>query len=274
MRRDLLQRSLQHGELPAQAGDLPRDGGHPPEVAGAGVAHPGAELQAEHRGDEVRLRPQGLQGLRAERPRGRRGLRGRAALLLLRAAEPWLRTNGVGTNGAAAKVMNSDRLGEKGTPWHFWEDKSRLTGAPKKSFSQKTQKCSDPISADPICPFPRASRRRRGRVRSSGRSFTSCSISQLDSCSCYICSKDKTTRKLFLKQRKINNNTMDKHKIQQRKLKLIDIFSIPFLGHGPEARRERDVPVRHLLGSDNRCMCMYVYIYIYIYIHVCIYIYI
>ena len=37
----------------------------------------------------------------------------------------WLRTNGVNTNGAAAKVMIFDRLGEKGTPWHFCEDKLR-----------------------------------------------------------------------------------------------------------------------------------------------------
>ena len=37
----------------------------------------------------------------------------------------WLRTNGVSTNGAAAKVMNFDRFGKKDTPWHFWEDRSR-----------------------------------------------------------------------------------------------------------------------------------------------------
>ena len=28
----------------------------------------------------------------------------------------WLRTDGINTNGAAAKVMIVDRLGEKGTP--------------------------------------------------------------------------------------------------------------------------------------------------------------
>ena len=59
----------------------------------------------------------------------------------------WLRTNGVNTNGAA-KVMDFDRL------CHFWEDKSRLTGVPKRSLCQKHEICSDPISADPICPFP------------------------------------------------------------------------------------------------------------------------
>ena len=44
---------------------------------------------------------------------------------------------------------------EKGTPWHFWEDQSRLTGVPEKSLCQKALKIwSDPFSADPICPFP------------------------------------------------------------------------------------------------------------------------
>ena len=50
----------------------------------------------------------------------------------------WLRTTGVNTNGAAAKVMNFDRLWKKVImPWHFWEDKSRLTGVPKRSLCQK-----------------------------------------------------------------------------------------------------------------------------------------
>ena len=44
--------------------------------------------------------------------------------------------NGVNTNGTAAKVMNFDRLGTRCAPWHFWEDKSRLTGEPKKSLSK------------------------------------------------------------------------------------------------------------------------------------------
>ena len=36
--------------------------------------------------------------------------------VILSIVVPWLRTNGVGTNGAAAKVMNSDRLGKKVRP--------------------------------------------------------------------------------------------------------------------------------------------------------------
>ena len=51
----------------------------------------------------------------------------------------WLRTNGVNPNRAAAKVMIFDRLGEKGTPWHFWEYESRSTGVPKKFICQTTR---------------------------------------------------------------------------------------------------------------------------------------
>ena len=54
--------------------------------------------------------------------------------------EPWLRTNGVNTNGAAAKVINFDRLGKKVRPGTL-------------------AKCSDPIRADPVRPFPKASQR-------------------------------------------------------------------------------------------------------------------
>ena len=48
----------------------------------------------------------------------------------------WLRADEVNTDGAAAKVVFW-QIDEKGTPWHFWEDKSRLTGVPKKSLRQK-----------------------------------------------------------------------------------------------------------------------------------------
>ena len=50
----------------------------------------------------------------------------------------WLRTNRINTHGAAAKVMNFERFGEKGKPWHFFGGKSRLTGVPKKSLCQNT----------------------------------------------------------------------------------------------------------------------------------------
>ena len=51
--------------------------------------------------------------------------------------------------------MDSWQIGEKGTPWQFWEDKRRLAAVPNnKSPCQKTEICSDPISADPIRPFP------------------------------------------------------------------------------------------------------------------------
>ena len=51
------------------------------------------------------------------------------------AGGPWLRTNGVNTNGAAAKVISSTQ----------------------KVRKQKNTICSEPISADPICPFPKTS---------------------------------------------------------------------------------------------------------------------
>ena len=66
----------------------------------------------------------------------------------------WLRTNGVNTNGAAAKVMNFDRLGTKVLHGTFGKIKAiRLTGVPKKSV-KRHKICSDPISADPSCTFP------------------------------------------------------------------------------------------------------------------------
>ena len=73
----------------------------------------------------------------------------------------WLRTNGVNTNGAAAKVMNDLwQIEGKVTPWHFWEDKSRLTEVHKKFLCQKKWNLQWPISADPICPFPSSLRQK------------------------------------------------------------------------------------------------------------------
>ena len=67
-----------------------------------------------------------------------------------RARALWVRTNGVNTDGAAAKVVKSAGL-EKGMPWQFRESKvNRST----QQIRQKSQKCSGPISADPVCPFP------------------------------------------------------------------------------------------------------------------------
>ena len=66
-----------------------------------------------------------------------------------------LRTDGVRTNGAAAKVMNFERWGKRGTPWHFWEDKSSLTGVPKKSLFQKhfNKNTVSPSVLTPFVPF-------------------------------------------------------------------------------------------------------------------------
>ena len=53
------------------------------------------------------------------------------------------------------------QIGEKGAPWHFWEDKSRLPGVPQKVTVEKHEICVDLISADPICPFPSAAKEPR-----------------------------------------------------------------------------------------------------------------
>ena len=52
----------------------------------------------------------------------------------------YLRTNGVNTHGAVAKVMNSDRLGKKVRPGTFGKTRSRLTGVPQKVPLSKIMK--------------------------------------------------------------------------------------------------------------------------------------
>ena len=72
----------------------------------------------------------------------------------------WLRTNGVNTNGAAAKAINFDRLGKKLTPGTFGKIKVGSREYPKGPSVKKTcKKCSDLISADPIRPSPSTARR-------------------------------------------------------------------------------------------------------------------
>ena len=68
---------------------------------------------------------------------------------------PWLRTSGVNTNGAAAKVMDFDRLGKKVCPGTFGKIQVGQRECPKSPSVKKHEICSDPISADPMCPFPR-----------------------------------------------------------------------------------------------------------------------
>ena len=60
--------------------------------------------------------------------------------------------------------MNFDKLWKLViNPWHFWGDKSRLTGFPTRSLClTKHEIGSDPTSADPICPFPIHAYRRPG----------------------------------------------------------------------------------------------------------------
>ena len=67
----------------------------------------------------------------------------------------WLRTNGVNTNGAAAKVMNFDRLGKKVRPGTFGKDKRSLTGVSQKVPLPKNMKSQvTPLVLTPFVPFP------------------------------------------------------------------------------------------------------------------------
>ena len=66
--------------------------------------------------------------------------------------EPWLRTNGVNTNGAAAKVMNFGTLGEKVHPGTFGKTQVGLSGVPKKSLCQ-TKSAATPLVLTPFVPF-------------------------------------------------------------------------------------------------------------------------
>ena len=71
---------------------------------------------------------------------------------------PRSRTDGVDSNGAAAKVRNSDfdRLGKKVHPGTLGEDKSRSTGVPKKflcQMSKHMQFAVTPLVLTPFVPF-------------------------------------------------------------------------------------------------------------------------
>ena len=63
----------------------------------------------------------------------------------------WLRTNGVNTNVAAAKVMIFDRLGEKVRPGTF----GKIKGVPKKSQSKNMRFAVTPLVLTPAVPFRR-----------------------------------------------------------------------------------------------------------------------
>ena len=69
----------------------------------------------------------------------------------------WVRTDGVNANGAAAKVMNFDRLVKKVRPGTFGKIQLGKREYPKSASVNKHEICSDPISADPFCPFPTTS---------------------------------------------------------------------------------------------------------------------
>ena len=92
-----------------------------------------------------------------------------------------LRTKGVSTKGAAAKVMKFDSLGKKVRPGTFGDIKICSREYPKSPSVKKHGICSDPINADPICPFPngdRARTRHRGRARADGFYISARSVSR------------------------------------------------------------------------------------------------
>ena len=67
----------------------------------------------------------------------------------------WLRTTGVNTNGAAAKVNMFDKLWKKVGPGTVRKITIGQREYPTNPSVEKHGICNDPISADPICPSPR-----------------------------------------------------------------------------------------------------------------------
>ena len=86
---------------------------------------------------------------------------------------PWLRTNGVSTNGAAAEAMNFDGLGKKVRPGTFGKIKAGEREHAKGPSLKKHVICSDPISADPICPFPNNNDNNKKKNKNSSSSSSS-----------------------------------------------------------------------------------------------------
>ena len=58
--------------------------------------------------------------------------------------------------GMTGQSIRPGMLGEKGTPWHFSEDKSKLTGVSEKSLSKNMRFAVTPLVLTPFRPFPRS----------------------------------------------------------------------------------------------------------------------
>ena len=66
----------------------------------------------------------------------------------------WLPTNGVSTNGAAAEVMDFDRLGKKVRPGTFGRINKGLIGVPQKVPLPKNMEFAvTPLVLTPFVPF-------------------------------------------------------------------------------------------------------------------------
>ena len=116
---------VEHGHEEAQQAEAQQAAARAMAVRGL------AARVADHEAEELHQVGRGHDGGEGQHPSG--------FLDLLHVQDvPRLRTNGVNTNGAAAKVMNVDRLGEKVRPGTFGNIKSRLMAVPKTSLCQQT----------------------------------------------------------------------------------------------------------------------------------------
>ena len=77
---------------------------------------------------------------------------------------------GSNTNGAAAEVINFDRFGKKVRPGAFWKIKVGQRQYPTSPCVNKNITISrDPISANPICPFPTLTLAEKRHTESTGQ---------------------------------------------------------------------------------------------------------
>ena len=129
----------------------------------------------------------------------------------------WLRTNdsnGVNTNGVVAKVMMFCQIAEKGTPWHFWEDKSRLRGVTQKSLCQTNMKFAvNPLVLTPFVPF------RLVIMHTYMHTYLRCSPSCIRTCATVIatahrCGKDPHTYRRRENMVGVNMVLAEYHQIQ------------------------------------------------------------
>ena len=77
--------------------------------------------------------------------------------MIMVASSPWLRTNGINTNGAAAEVMNFDRLGKKVRPVTFGKIKAGSREYPKSPSIKNMEFAVTPLVLTPFAHFRKES---------------------------------------------------------------------------------------------------------------------